>query len=195
MLKTPRPRARGFTLVELLVVVAVIGLVMLLALPNVSTWLQNTQIRNAAEATVSGLQIARTDALRRNRQVRFSFVDTLDAGCSLSAAGSSWVVSLADPTGKCDVDASDTVDPFTVQKHSGQDGSPNATINSSADTVTFGGLGAALAAVQITVANPAGGACQTAAGPMRCLQVNVSASGSVRMCDPAVSDAADPRKC
>lgn len=190
-----QPRARGFTLVELLVVVAVIGIVMLLALPNISSWLQNTQIRNAAEATVSGLQIARTEALRRNRQVRFSLVDSLDATCSLSATGSNWVVSLADPTGKCNQDASDTLDPFIVQKRSGQDGSPNVTINASADTVTFGGLGAALAAVQITVANPAGGACQTAAGPMRCLQVNVSASGSVRMCDPAVSDAADPRKC
>jgi hypothetical protein len=30
---------------------------------------------------------------------------------------------------------------------------------------------------------------------MRCLQINVSASGSVRMCDPAVTDATDPRKC
>jgi type IV fimbrial biogenesis protein FimT len=195
MLKTPRPRARGFTLVELLVVVAVIGLVMMLGLPNISTWLQNTQIRNAAEATVSGLQIARGEALRRNRQVRFNLVDTLDAACNLSANGKSWVVSLADPTGKCNVDASDTVDPLIVQKRSGDDGSPNVTINSSSDTVIFGGLGAALAAVQITVANPAGGACQTAAGPMRCLQINVSASGSVRMCDPAVSDAADPRKC
>jgi type IV fimbrial biogenesis protein FimT len=195
MLTLLRPRMRGFTLVELLVVVAVIGLVMMLGLPNISTWLQNTQIRNAAEATVSGLQIARTEALRRNRQVRFSIVDSLEAGCNLAANGKNWVVSLADPTGKCNVDASDTVDPFTVQKRSGQDGSPNVTINSSADTITFGGLGAALAAAQITVANPAGGACQTAAGPMRCLQINVSASGSVRMCDPAVGDPADPRKC
>ena len=195
MLKTPRPRARGFTLVELLVVVTVIGLVMMLGLPNISAWLQNTQIRNAAEATVAGLQIARGEALRRNRQVSFNLVDSLSAGCNLAANGKNWVVSLADPTGKCDVDASDTLDPFIVQKRSGDDGSPNVTINSSASTVTFGGLGAALGAVQIAVANPAGGACQSAAGPMRCLQINVSASGSVRMCDPAVSDAADPRKC
>jgi hypothetical protein len=30
---------------------------------------------------------------------------------------------------------------------------------------------------------------------MRCLRVVVSSSGSVRMCDPAVTDATDPRAC
>jgi type IV fimbrial biogenesis protein FimT len=63
--------------------------------------------------------------------------------------------------------------------------------------VTFNGLGSVLGAMQINVSNPSGGACRTAAGsePMRCLQVVVSASGSVRMCDPAVTEDGDPRKC
>lgn len=191
-----RPIAiRGFTIVELLVTVTVLGIVLMLGLPNLSAWLQNTQIRNSAEATVSGLQLARTEALRRNRQVRFNLVDTLDASCSLVATGSSWVVSMADPTGKCNVDPSDTTDPFVVQKRSGQDGSQNVAISASASTVFFNGLGSASGVLQIAVTNPGGGACQSAAGPMRCLQVNVGSSGSVRMCDPAVTDATDPRKC
>lgn len=70
MLKLAQPRLRGFSLVELLVVVAVLGLVLMLGLPNVSAWLQNTQIRNSAEAMISGLQLARAEALRRNRVVR-----------------------------------------------------------------------------------------------------------------------------
>lgn len=190
-----RSRARGFTLIELLVTITVLGIVLMLGLPNISAWLQNTQIRNSAEATIAGLQLARAEALKRNRAMRFNIVDTLDATCNLMATGGSWVVSMADPTGKCNVDPSDVNDPFIVQKRSGQEGSPNVTLNASASSVIFSGLGSANAALQISFSNPNGGACQTAAGPMRCLQVNVSSSGSVRMCDPAVSDATDPRKC
>jgi type IV fimbrial biogenesis protein FimT len=195
MLKRRGPRTRGFTLVELLVVVAVLALIILLGLPNLSAWLQNTQIRNSAEAAVSGLQLARAEALRRNRIVRFNLVDTLDAGCNLAAAGPSWLVSLSDPSANCNVDPSDTVDPFIVQKRSNQEGSPNVVLAGSNSSVTFNGLGAASGALQIDFSNPGGGACQTAAGPMRCLRVVVSASGSVRMCDPAVGDATDPRAC
>jgi type IV fimbrial biogenesis protein FimT len=196
MLMRAQPRARGFSLVELLVVVAVLALVVMLGLPNISAWLQNTQIRNAAEGAISGLQLARAEALRRNRPVRFNLVDTLDAGCNLAAAGPNWVVSQADPTANCAVDPSDTVDPFIVQKRSGQEGSPNVVLAASASSVVFNGLGSvAGGALQIDFSNPGGGACQTAAGPMRCLRVVVSSSGSVRMCDPAVADATDPRAC
>jgi type IV fimbrial biogenesis protein FimT len=193
MLKLAQPRARGFSLVELLVVVAVLGLVLMLGLPNIAIWLQNTQIRSSAEATISGLQLARAEALRRNRNVRFSLVDSLDAGCSLATAGGNWIVSLADPDGN----------PFIVQKRSNQDGAPDVALVASASSVNFNGLGSASSinpAVaggvwQINFSHPAGGACQTAAGPMRCLRVVVNSSGSVRMCDPAVSDATDPRAC
>jgi type IV fimbrial biogenesis protein FimT len=195
MLRLAQPRLRGFSLVELLIVVAVLGLVLMLGLPNVSAWLQNTQIRNSAEATISGLQLARGEALRRNRLVRFSLVDSLAAGCNLATAGPNWIVSMADPSANCGAAPSDTVDPFIVQKRGNQEGSPNVVLAASATDVTFSGLGAASNTLQIDFSNPGGGACQTAAGPMRCLRVVVSSSGSVRMCDPAVTDATDPRAC
>lgn len=195
MLRLVQPRNRGFSLVELLIVVAVLGLVLMLGLPNVSAWLQNTQIRNGAEAMISGLQLARTEALRRNRLVRFNLVDNLTAGCNLGTGGPDWIVSMADPSGNCGADPSDAVDPFILQKRSNQEGSPNAVLAASDTGVTFNGLGAASGTLQIDFSNPGGGACQTAAGPMRCLRVVVSSSGSVRMCDPAVTDATDPRAC
>jgi len=206
MLVLRQPRPRGFSLIELLVVVAVLGLVLMLGLPNIAIWLQNTQIRSSAEATISGLQLARAEALRRNRLVRFSLVDSLDAGCNVTTAGGNWIVSLADPAGNCGMDPSDTVDPFIVQKRSNQDGAPDVTLAASDSFLTFNGLGSASSPVTLTplvgggvwridFSNPAGGACQTAAGPMRCLRVVVNSSGSVRMCDPAVGDATDPRAC
>lgn len=203
MLKLAQPRLRGFSLVELLVVVAVLGLVLMLGLPNIAIWLQNTQIRNSAEATMTGLQLARAEALRRNRNVRFSLVDTLDSACNLTTSGRNWIVSLADPSSNCGENPSDTVDPFIVQKRSGLDGSPDVVPAASDTSVNFNGLGSASSinpaiaggVWQINFSNPAGGACQAAAGPMRCLRVVVNSSGSVRMCDPAVGDATDPRAC
>jgi len=195
MLMRHHPRVRGFSIIELLITVTVLGLVLMLGLPNLSAWLQNTQIRNSAEAAVSGLQYARTEALRRNRQVRFNVVDTLDATCNMIATGGSWVISMADPTGKCDAVPTDTADPFILQKRSGEEGTQSVAVSASASSVFFNGLGSASAPIQFTVTNPSGGTCQSVGGTMRCLQINVSASGSVRMCDPAVTDATDPRKC
>ena len=71
-------------------------------------------------------------------------------------------------------------------------------------SVWFNGLGrtvqpptAPAALTQINITNPNNGACKTSAGnePMRCLRITVNTGGTVRMCDPAVDDATDPRKC
>ena len=194
------PAARGFTLVELMITLAVLGMLIMIALPNMGTWLQNTQIRTSAEAMQAGLQLARAEALKRNTTVRFQLVNSLTSGCALTTSGRNWVVSLADPSGLCNMDASDTVAPQIIQKRSSAEGSPNAVVTATGgSSVVFNGLGrpAAGSLTEINVTNPNNGACKTAAGnePMRCLRIAVNAGGAVRMCDPAVDDATDPRKC
>ena len=189
----------GFTLIELMITIAVLALLLMVGLPGMTTWLQNTQIRSSAEALQAGLQLARAEALRRNVPVRFQLADSLAGGCALTNTGTSWVVSLADAAGACDAAESDDAAPQILQKRSGAEGSPNAVINASAPSVVFNGLGriAAGAQMQIDVTNTSGGNCQPA-GPMRCLRLNVAPGGQVRMCDPAVMavmDPNDPRLC
>jgi type IV fimbrial biogenesis protein FimT len=110
-------------------------------------------------------------------------------------------VSQTDPSSVCGVAPSDADAPFIVQKRGGQDGSPNVVLAASQAFVLFNGLGAASSPslvpppLVIDITNPTGGACAQAAGPMRCLRVVVSASGAAKMCDPAVTDLADPRAC
>ena len=58
---------RGFTLVELMIGIAIVGLSLVMAAPSFSSWIQSTQIRTAAEAVQNGLQLARGEAVRRNR--------------------------------------------------------------------------------------------------------------------------------
>jgi type IV fimbrial biogenesis protein FimT len=63
--------------------------------------------------------------------------------------------------------------------------------------VVFTGLGRVIGVLPITqidITNPSGGACQPA-GPMRCLRITIASGGNMRMCDPAVIDATDPRFC
>ena len=190
---------RGFSLIELMITIAVLGIVLMIALPSMGAWLQNTQIRTSAETMQAGLQLARAEALKRNTTVRFQLVDTLTSACTLSAMGPNWVVSVGDTTGLCEQDASDTAAPQLIQKRAAAEGSPNALVQGNATEVQFNGLGRAGVGslTQIDISNPGGGTCKTPAGnePMRCLRINVSAGGQVRMCDPGVNDVTDPRMC
>src|SRR5260221_13335306 len=103
-----RTSQRGFTIIEVMITLAVIGVLLGLGAPGFIEWLQNQQIRAAAEATLNGLQVARGEAVRRNTPVRFQLVSDLTSTCVLSAdsltapVSVSWVVSLGDPTGACD---------------------------------------------------------------------------------------------
>jgi type IV fimbrial biogenesis protein FimT len=193
----------GFNLIELMVGVAVLGILLVVGLPSMTTWLQNAQIRTAAEGVISGLNLARAEALRRNAPVRFQFTTTLDASCALSLTGTNWVVSLADPTGLCHVAPSETAAPQILQAKSSAEGATNAIVTATGgSSVTFTGLGRPSGAGQMTqvdITNTVGGACQGAdgvgGGPMRCMRVQISTGGQVRMCDPAVTAATDPRFC
>ncbi len=200
MLKRPLTSA-GFTLIELMIGLTVLGMLLMIGLPSLATWIQNTQIRTAAEGMQSGLQLARAEALRRNTSVRFQLVDTLTSACALSATGTNWVVSLADTTGACQQAPSDTTAPQIIQKKASAEGAPNANIAATGGTsVTFNGIGRVINVGPLTrvdITNARGGACKTAGAdePMRCLRVAVSSAGQVRMCDPAVTDVTDPRSC
>ncbi len=179
MLKPGLPR--GFTLIEIMVSLTVLGILLMVALPSFTEWLQNQQLRAASEATLNGLQVARAAAIQRNVLVQF-----------VSGPGTAWTVSEVG-TG------------VAVQSRAHEEGSPNAVLTitpAAATTVTFAPLGSVVAnpdasatVTQIGVSNPAGGSCQPA-GPMRCLRVVISGGGSLRMCDPTSTlPANDPRAC
>ena len=179
MLKHRLPR--GFTLIEIMVSLTVLGILLMVALPSFSEWLQNQQLRAASEATLNGLQVARAAAIQRNLLVQFQ---------ETSLPQTAWTVTEA---GTVNV----------VQSRAHEEGSPNAQITATpagATTVTFAPLGNVVAnpdgtpaVTQFDVSNPAGGSCQPG-GPMRCLRVAISGGGSLRMCDPIVG-VTDPRAC
>jgi type IV fimbrial biogenesis protein FimT len=190
---------RGFTLVEMMIALAIVALVLFVAVPSFTIFLQNQQIKNAANSALDGLTFARAEAIRLNTPVRFQFVSDLTDSCALSGTSLAWVVSLTDPTGLC-ATPPNTTPPGIIQSRSATEGMGNAVLAETGGTsVTFTGLGRALAGgiTQLDFSNSTG-ACQhidPINGKMRCMRIMVTSGGQARMCDPKVTDANDPRKC
>lgn len=68
-------RASGVTLIELTIGMAIISCLLLVGMPSFSGWIQDLQIRGAAESVQTGLLLARSEAIRRNRPVHLKLAD------------------------------------------------------------------------------------------------------------------------
>lgn len=177
----PRHRQSGISLAEVMIAVAIIGVLMALGMPAFQSWIQNTQIRVASDAIMNGLQTARNEAIRRNTAVQFR----LDGG-----ANSQWRVNLfIDPDGT------------PIQSRAAEEGSANASVvfvPAGADTVTFSALGrvvpnadASPSLTRVTIDN----LLIPVVADRRTLQIDIPAGGALRMCDPKVVAVGDPRIC
>ncbi len=194
-------------MIELLIVVVIVGVLAVIAAPALSSWIQNAQIRTTADAIQNGLQLARGEAVHLNTLMRFQLTTTTDNSCALSTTNSNWVVSQLDPTGACASAPSSVTnfvgDPLIVQVRPSAEGSGSAVDAAGQSVICFNGLGKqainaacpAPATVTISVTNPTGGTCRQVGGPMKCLNVVVSSAGQIRMCDPSLSQAANPAGC
>jgi type IV fimbrial biogenesis protein FimT len=189
---------RGVTLIELMIGLAILAILMFLAVPSFNVFLNNQQIKNAGEAVLQGLNLARAEALRRNASVRFQFVDNLTAGCALDDDTLNWIVSVADPTGTCNQPAGPGSAAGIIQSYSSSDGTSNVVLAADNTSVVFNGMGRVIGAgiTDISLRNQAG-TCEhlDANGTMRCLRITVSTGGQIRLCDPKVVAADDPRRC
>ncbi len=201
-------RHRGFSLIELMVALAIMGMLVLLAMPSLFTWLTNIRIRNEGDSIITGLQTARAEAVRRNQSVSFWLVNLPDPtvltnSCTLSSTDGSWMVSVSSPVGYCasNVNSTDiTVNPAGVLAGRAMGGDSAkvsvAAVQSDGSTagtfVTFNGFGRVASTSSIAKIDLKG----IGGGKVyRNLRVVISATGAVRMCDPLVTSTTDPRSC
>ena len=188
-------RQFGVSLIELMIGIAIVSLLLVMGAPSFGLWIQNTQVRTAAESIQNGLQIARTEAVRRNANVRFNLTD---AGGTVA-----WSVDCVTVTADC---------PAGIQSRSGGEGGANARVGISVDMaipvigtaiaagtgllagVTFDGLGRIPAAnvgtdiARIDITN-------AVRADARRMVILIGTGGQTRMCDPAIALAANPQGC
>lgn len=189
----------GLTLLEVMVVVAIVAILAAIGVPSFRDWIQNGQIRNASESIQNGLRIAKTEAIKRNTLIRFQLTTSVDSACALSTSGSSWVVSFDNPAGLCAnaafnegypaADAANNPAPRILQISSSADGAKNASITSTQNSVAFNAIGRVSPTpaneISINISNAVGGACAADGGAMKCLRILISAGGQIRLCEPA----------
>jgi type IV fimbrial biogenesis protein FimT len=183
---------RGFTLIELMIAIAIVSMVLLFGIPGFSQWIQSSQIRNASESILSGLQLARAEAVRRNTSIQFVLSSVTGGGVATD-----WTVNCVTPSVDCPGAGMTQTE---IQKRSASEGSANAQIAATQSTIIFSGMGRVTptpvpSPIIFTITNPLGGTCAQVGGTMRCLQIQVTSGGQSRMCDPALALATNPRGC
>lgn len=161
---------RGFTLIELMITIAIVAILAGLAMPSFKAMLANAQIRTGAQALHEGLQLARTEAIRQNQRVIFT-----------KGTQSGWTVSL---------ESGGTV----VQTRPYQDGSGAVTVAvtpANASVLTFNSLGRVVAntdasssITQLDIDVPVS---VIAAAVSKDLRITITGGGAIRLCDPNAS--------
>jgi type IV fimbrial biogenesis protein FimT len=173
----PKTKSPGFSLVELMITIVVLGILVSLGMPSFREMLRNAEIRAAAESVTNGLQRARAEAVARNANVQF-----------VLGTGSSWTVDyVVKPV---------STDP-AIETRSGSEGSANVTVTAlaadgttAATTAIFNNLG------QLVSNSPTLARVDFAAvGSTQTLRVTIGAGGNAKACDPTLAANSSPRAC
>lgn len=163
-------RMKGFTLLELMVTIAIAAILLSLALPSFQGVIRSNRVSTATNELLASLSLARSEAIRNTR----------GAGICASADGAScgtdwnsgWLV-WSDTDGDGAVDAGETVVRYTQGKAS-------TTITGTASTLAFDQRGRSRG-VQRTV----GITPSDVATPARCITISVT--GQTRVTQAACS--------
>jgi len=128
---------RGFTLFEMLIVIALVGIISAVAVPNFSAWRERQAVNSASKSLLSHMKQARVIAMAENRSVSITF------------AADSYTYD-ADPASTCGLCKPKTITFTNFSENLGitptttRTFSSRGTVNSGTITLAAGGFSHAL---------------------------------------------------
>lgn len=160
---------RGFTLVEMMVVVAVLGIMLTIAIPSFTEMMDSSRTRRAADAISAFLVNAKSEAIKQNTTVRVVFQS--------ESSGATWCAGMTTAT-TCDCTAGNcTIG--GVARILGGASYKNIVLNNPADGAAF-----SFTPLRGTV-NSGNAQVQSDNGLQ--VRVVVTGTGRIRLCSPSGS--------
>ncbi len=124
-------QAKGFTLVELMVVLAMLAITMAFAVPNFIEMIANNRISSSTSDFIGALQLAKAESASRITPVTICKKNSASTAC---VAGGDWEQGWIVFT---DADASGSVDPGDTVLHAHEALNPRITFKGTAGVTDF----------------------------------------------------------
>ena len=176
-------RSSGFTLIELMVSIAILGILAAIAAPSFTNTIKRYQANAARDELVASIQVAQTEARRRGRMVFLSRHTNAAIGCPTAATPASdpwncWQMSVDTDNSQAldgtEGDAANALKIFTAH--------PNLSIQATPVAVSFNRWGQAQNSPSFVIFNTADGTtgastntvCLSISGRVRQLAGNTS---------------------
>lgn len=137
----------GVTMIELLVVVAIVGIFATIGIPSMTDMVRNNRVSSARMNFISDLNMARGEAIKRNMRV---LVCSGQGACSNNAnwAGSGWIICYdGNRDDVCDAPTATNPNPIIERAPLHTD----IALNGPTVPVAYNSIGSAAAAVDFTL--------------------------------------------
>ena len=145
-------RESGYTIIELMVVVAIVAIVAMVALPNMNYAMQNSRVRTASADAMTSLMFARSEAIKRNNDV------------DLERGGAVWLDGWAVMFGATELTVQDPLNGINMECYV-----DTTATTACGSTLTFERTGRAASYIEFRVYT-----AENLEVPMRCVRVSLS---------------------
>lgn len=145
-----RVQQRGYSLMELVIVIAIVGIMATIAIPSLTSFVNQNRLNSVKTLLVNDINTARSEAIKSNTRVSICASNNTASDCAASAdwAQNGWLVCPASGAG-CNTAVSAIVVRAAVLNGI-------AITANSTNAITFRPIGSSLAAAQMNLSGKTG---------------------------------------